>query len=236
MKEVLLGVNLRNEKGSRFSRRLRSTGVIPAVLYGGKEEPLSLTIAEKEFKKVIHGGAGENVILTLQFDQEKKKAKTALIKEIQRDPVTHNIIHVDLKVISLKDKIKVNIPIQVAGQAPGIKEGGIIEHVLREVEIECLPTNLPEHIIVDVSNLKINESIHVRDLTSLPADIKILTPADRMLVSIVPPTVLEEAPVAAEAAVAGAEAATAEPEVIKKGKKEEEAEPGAEAAPKAEKK
>ena len=231
MKEVILEVKERTEKGTRVSRRLRTAGTIPAILYGAKQTPISMGIATKEFNRVIHSGAGENVVLTLKFAGDKNEAKTAIIKEIQRDPVSRNIVHIDLLAISLKDKIKVNIPVMVTGEAPGIKEGGILEYVLREVEIECLPTHIPEHIMVDVSSLKINESIHVRDLKQEDDQIKVLTPADRMLVSIVPPTILEE-PVTAEAAIApeGAEA-TAEPEVIKKGKKEEEPAEGAAAAP-----
>lgn len=231
MKEVILEVKERTEKGTRVSRRMRVAGTIPAILYGAKQTPISMGISTKEFNRVIHSGAGENVVLTLKFAGDKNEAKTAIIKEIQRDPVTRNIVHIDLLAISLKDKIKVNIPIMVTGDAPGIKEGGILEYVLREVEVECLPTHIPEHIMVDVSSLKINESIHVRDLKQEDDQIKVLTPADRMLVSIVPPTVLEE-PTPAEAAVApeGA-AASAEPEVIKKGKKEEELTEGAAAAP-----
>ncbi|MDD5491471.1 MAG: 50S ribosomal protein L25 [bacterium] len=237
MKEVILDVKERAEKGTRVSRRLRIAGTIPAILYGAKQAPISIGIATKEFNRVIHSGAGENVVLTLKFAGDKNEAKTAIIKEIQRDPVSRNIVHIDLLAISLKDKIKVNVPVMVTGEAPGIKEGGILEYVLREVEVECLPTHIPEHIMIDVSSLKINESIHVRDLKQEDDQIKVLTPADRMLVSIVPPTVLEE-PTPAEAAVApeGA-AAPAEPEVIKKGKKEEElAEGAAEAPPKEEKK
>lgn len=229
MKEVVLEIKVREEKGSRPSRRLRRSGVIPAIVYGGKEEPVSLSLSEKEFNKVIHSGAGSNVILTLKFADDKKEAKTVIIKEIQRDPVTHKIDHVDLKAISLKDKIKVSVPVLVTGEAPGIKEGGILEYVLREVEIECLPTQIPEHLSVDVSNLKINESVHVKDIVLPDEKIKVITPADRMVISIVPPTILEE-PTPAAVAVEGAEAVPAEPEVIKKGKKEEEPEAGAEPA------
>jgi large subunit ribosomal protein L25 len=237
MKEVILEVRERAEKGTRVSRRLRTAGTIPAILYGAKQTPISMGIATKDFNRVIHSGAGENVVLTLKF-ADKNEGKTAIIKEIQRDPVSRNIVHIDLLAISLKDKIKVNVPVMVTGDAPGIKEGGILEYVQREVEVECLPTQIPEHIMVDVSSLKINESIHVRDLKLTDDQVKVLTPADRMLVSIVPPTVLEE-PTPVEGAIApeGAAAVAAEPEVIKKGKKEEEAaEEGAAAPPKEEKK
>ncbi len=232
MKEVILEVKERAEKGTRVSRRLRTAGTIPAILYGAKQTPISMGIATKDFNRVIHSGAGENVVLTLKF-ADKNEGKTAIIKEIQRDPVSRNIVHIDLLAISLKDKIKVNVPVMVTGEAPGIKEGGILEYVQREVEVECLPTQIPEHIMVDVSSLNINESVHVRDLKLTDDQVKVLTPADRMLVSIVPPTVLEE-PTPTEAAIApeGAAAAPAEPEVIKKGKKEEEAAEGAAAAPK----
>lgn len=235
MKEVILDVNERKEKGTRVSRRLRSAGTIPAILYGAKQTPISLGIAVKDFNRVIHGGAGENVVLTLKFSGDKNEGKTAIIKEIQRDPVSHNVVHIDLLAISLKDKITVNVPVMVTGLAPGIKEGGILEYVQREVEIECLPTQIPESIMVDVSNLNINESVHVRDLKLTEDSIKIVTPADRMLVSIVPPTVLEE-PTPAAAEVAPDATAPAEPEVIKKGKKEEALEEGATAPAKEEKK
>lgn len=231
MKEVILDVNERTEKGTRVSRRLRSAGTIPAILYGAKQTPISLGIPAKDFNRVIHGGAGENVVLTLKFSGDKNEGKTAIIKEIQRDPVSHNVVHIDLLAISLKDKIIVNVPVMVTGLAPGIKEGGILEYVQREIEIECLPTQIPENIMVDVSSLNINESIHVRDLKLAEETIKILTPADRMLVSIVPPTVLEEPTPAAVEGVPEAAAAAAEPEVIKKGKKEEAPEEGASAAP-----
>lgn len=231
MKEVILDVSERKEKGTRVSRRLRSAGTIPAILYGAKQAPISLGIPVKDFSRVIHGGAGANVVLTLKFSGEKNEGKTAIIKEIQRDPVSHNIVHIDLLAISLKDKIIVNVPVMVTGLAPGIKEGGILEYVQREIEIECFPTQIPENIMVDVSSLNINESVHVRDLKLTEDTIKILTPADRMLVSIVPPTILEETAPAAVEGVPEAAVASAEPEVIKKGKKEEAAEEGAAAAP-----
>lgn len=220
MKEVILEAKVRQEKGTHLARRLRKSGVIPAVLYGAKEETMSLAIVERVFQKVIHGATGENVVLNLKIGDEKQGNKTAIVKEIQRDPVSQRIIHVDLKAISLKEKIKVNVPIQTLGEAPGIKEGGILEYFLRELEIECLPRNIPEHIMVDISTLGINGSVHVRDLVLPDKDIRIITPEDRMLVSIVPPTVLEEKAPAAEPVET--EAAPVEPEVIKKGKKEEE--------------
>ena len=236
MKEVILDVNERQEKGTRVSRRLRSAGTIPAILYGAKQTPISLGIPAKDFNRVIHGGAGENVVLSLKFSAGKNEGKTAIIKEIQRDPVSRKVVHIDLLAISLKDKIKVNVPIMVSGLAPGIKEGGILEYVQREIEVECLPMQIPENIMVDVSNLNINESIHVRELKLADDNIKILTPADRMLVSIVSPTVLEEPTTAAVEGAPEAAAASAEPEVIKKGKKEEALEEGAAAPAKEEKK
>lgn len=224
MKDVILAAKVRQEKGTHLARRMRNSGVIPAVLYGSNEGAVSLAIGERDFQKVIHGATGENVILNLKIDDEQKGDKTAIVKEIQRDPVNQRIVHVDFKAISLKEKIKVNVPIQTIGEAPGIKEGGVLEYFLRELEIECLPTNIPEHITVDVSTLGINASVHVRDLVLPDKDVRIVTPGDRMLVSIVPPTVLEEKAPAADAVVA--EVAPVEPEVIKKGKKEGEGEAG----------
>jgi len=147
------------------------------------------------------------------------KEFTALIRAVQYDPVTHSILHLDFQHISLTETIEVNVAIHLTGTPTGVKDGGgILEHILREVEVRCLPTAIPSSIDADVSGLNIGDSIHLRDLT-VP-NVEILTDLDSTIATVVPPTVMEEKP--AEEVAGEAAAATAEPEVITKGKKDEE--------------
>jgi large subunit ribosomal protein L25 len=169
----------------------------------------------KEVETLIHGSAGSNVIVDLMVAGAATADRKALIREIQRDPVQGNILHLDLQHISLTEKITVEVPIELIGIPTGVKDGGgILEHVLREVEVECLPTDIPAHLEADVTMLNIGDSLHVSDLKA--ERVTILTEADRPIATVVPPTILEEvAPVAEEGA--------AEPELVS-GKKDEEPE------------
>jgi large subunit ribosomal protein L25 len=219
MKTVELKVARRENLGKGHARRIRKENRIPAILYGSKLPPVPLELDLKEFKKVLKTGAGENVILTLKIEGLQKEGEhTARIKDIQVDPVTDALSHVDFNAISLTEKIRVKVPVHAKGEAPGVKEGGVLEHIHREVEVECLPTRIPEKFEVTVDHLNIGDSIHVRDL-SIPEDVVCLMGADEVILAMHAP-MKEEVPVAAE------EAAPTEPEVI--GKKKEE---GAEAAP-----
>jgi large subunit ribosomal protein L25 len=205
----------RSEVGKSFVRKLRAAGRIPAIYYGRGEQPIALTVNTKEVETLIHGSAGANVIVDLMVAGAATADRKALIREIQRDPVQGNILHLDLQHISLTEKITVEVPIELIGIPTGVKDGGgILEHVLREVEVECLPTDIPAHLEADVTMLNIGDSLHVSDLKA--ERVTILTEADRPIATVVPPTILEEAaPVAEEAA--------AEPELVS-GKKEEEPE------------
>ncbi len=194
---------------------LRKQGRIPAVIYGSEQEALPLSIDEKSFFHLIQT-KGFNLLINLQINGVGDK--TVLVKEIQRDYIKRTILHVDFHQISLKEKIEVTVPLEVQGNAPGVKAGGVLEHILREIRVRCLPLEIPQSIKIDVSKLAIGQAILVKDLT-LPAGLELLTGTEQIVVNIVSPTVLEETP--AVAAVAGAE-----PELIAKGKKEEE---GAEA-------
>ncbi|HLQ65635.1 MAG TPA: 50S ribosomal protein L25, partial [Candidatus Limnocylindrales bacterium] len=169
---------------------------------------------------LIHGASGANVIVDLLVSGAAAADRKALIREIQRDPVVGNILHLDLQHISLTERITVEVPIELIGTPTGVKDGGgILEHLLREVEIECLPTDIPTHLEADVSLLNIGDSLHVSDLKA--ERVTILTQADRAIATVVPPTVLEE--------VAPAEAAVAEPELVtdkKEGEEGEEEEEG----------
>jgi len=209
---VLKGAR-RDQVGKGISRRLRQAGSIPAVYYGLGEVPVALSLHSKELDSILHGSAGSNVIVDLQVEGDAAADRKALLREIQRHPVKGNILHVDLQHISLSERITVEVPVVLVGIPTGVKDGGgILEHLLREVEVECLPTDIPDKLTVDVSHLNIGESVHVSDLVSEKATVK--TEAERTVASVVPPTVLEE--------VKPAEAVQAEPELVKKEKGSEE--------------
>ncbi len=203
MEKVSLEVEIREKTGKGFSGRLRRRGYIPAILYGGKEAPQSLIVNIKDLEKALSTEAGENVIISLKVGD---KTRTVIVKDLQTDPVRGDLLHADLCQISLKERLKASVPIVVRGEAPGVKEGGILQHRLREIEVECLPTEIPESIPIDVGDLRIGNSLHVKDLR-VTGDIKILADGEESVVSIVPPTVEEVAPPTPEEVVA-------EPEVI----------------------
>lgn len=221
MKTVELKVVWREKTGKGHARRIRKENRIPAILYGSKLVPVPLEVDLKEFKKILKTGAGENVILTLKIDGLKKDNEhTALIKDIQVDPITDIFSHVDFNAISLTEKIRVKVPVHAKGEAPGLKEGGVLEHIHREIEVECLPTQIPEKFEVTVDHLMIGDSVHVREL-SIPEGVICTMDAEEVILALHAP-MKEEVPVAAE------EPAASEPEVI--GKKKEEGVEGAPAA------
>lgn len=222
MKEITLEAEPRSLSTKGDVKLLRQKGRVPAVAYGDNEKPVTLSVDEKQVQVILHSEGGHNALINLNVGG---KAHAVLIKEIQRHPITRALRHVDFHRISLKKKIETGVPVHVKGDAPGVKiGGGVLEHVVREVKIRCLPTEIPTAIDVDVTSLQLNQSIKVKDLR-LPAGVELLTDADSVVVHVVA-VVVEETPVAA-AAVPGA--TPAEPEVIKKGKVEEGAE-GATAA------
>jgi len=201
--------------GKGVARKLRQTGSIPAVYYGRGEDPIVLTVVVKELEDVILKADGSNVIVDLKVDGDGSGDRKALIREIQRDPVGGHILHLDLQHISLTERITVEVPIVLTGIPIGVKDGGgILEHLLREVEVECLPTDIPSRLEIDVSALNIGDSLHVSDLKTEKATI--LTEGERPIAAVVPPTVLEEAKPAEEGEAA------AEPELVKEKKETEE--------------
>jgi len=201
--------------GKGVARKLRQTGSIPAVYYGRGEDPIVLTVVVKELEDVILKAEGSNVIVDLRVDGDGGGDRKALIREIQRDPVGGHILHLDLQHISLTERITVEVPIVLTGIPIGVKDGGgILEHLLREVEVECLPTDIPSRLEIDVSALNIGDSLHVSDLKTEKATI--LTEGERPIAAVVPPTVLEEAKPAEEGEAA------AEPELVKEKKETEE--------------
>ncbi len=211
MERVTPGVEKREKSGKGGARSLRRSGVIPAILYkGGNSLPVQLS--GKELSQFISKTAGEQVIVNLQFSDDTRQA---IVKDYQIDPVMGNLLHVDFQEISATEAIRVMVHVVIKGEAIGVKrDKGILQHGLREIEIECLPDKIPGHVDVDVTNLGLGQSIHVSDL-KLGEGIKVLTDPDEVLTTVI--AVKEE--VAAPAAVP---TETVEPEVIKKGKKEEE--------------
>jgi large subunit ribosomal protein L25 len=212
------------------ARRVRQEGKIPAVVYGAGKESLSISVDPRVVTRILNSETGHNSIFDLALDGEKTKA---MIVDWQYEPIKGRILHIDLKRIALDKVLTVSVPIELTGEAEGVKtQGGILEQMLREVEIECLPADIPSHIDVDVSHLTFGKVLRVSDLPHSDK-IKFLTDENQPVAHVT--SVKEEVAVTPEAA-AEAAASPAEPEVIKKGKQETEEE-GAEAAPeKAEKK
>ena len=221
MEEILLNVEAREGTGRAKAKDLRESGFIPAVVYASDKKAQALKVSHSEFLKLVHQHRVEGVIINLNLKGDKEKKRPCLIKEIQYHPVHGDIIHVDFNEISLTKAIKVNIPVVAKGEPVGVKqEGGSLEHILWEIEIECLPTDIPKDIEIDVTALKIGDSIHVKDL-AVPAKVKILNDPSSIVLSVTAPMKEE---VTAEP-VEGEE--KAEPEVIKE-KKEVPAEGGTE--------
>ena len=219
----VLDAEIREGKRKGVTRKLRAKDVIPAVLYGGEKEPSLLQIDRKEFERLLHKIAGESVLVSLRIKGTKQEEQI-FIKEAQRHPITDTLIHADFYRVSMAKKLRVEVPIHAVGTPIGVKQGGILETLTRSIEIKCLPGKIPHHMEADISNLDINHSIHIRDLTIDP-EIEVLTPKDTALFTIVPPKIEEV--VAAPEAVEGEEKPEGEePEVIGKGKAAKEEEEG----------
>jgi large subunit ribosomal protein L25 len=224
---------IREERGKNAARRTRATGMVPAVLYGGRKDSISLSVNAKQVAKILRSETGHNTIFTVRVAEGAEEK--AMMKDWQVDPLTNKLLHVDLFRIAMDVRMRVRVPVRTFGEPQGVKlQGGIFEMVTREVELECLPGDIPEEFKVDVSPLMIGMQLRASDVPLDTQKMKLITDPLRVIAHVV--TLKKEEEPTAEAAVA-AETAAAEPEVIKKGKKEEEGEgeAGAEAAPKGEK-
>jgi large subunit ribosomal protein L25 len=215
MERITLNVQKREEKGKGAARSLRRGAMIPAVLYRGGGS-LPIKIPKKEMAQFINTTAGNQVMVNLHFADGENKL--ALIKDYQVDPTKRELLHADFFEVSLTEKVRVSVHVTTTGEPIGVKrDKGILQHLLREIEVECLPDKIPGNIKIDISGLEIGQSFHVGNL-SLGEEVKILTDSTEVLANIIAPLVEEVAP----AEVVAPE--VTEPEVIKKGKKEEEAE------------
>ena len=225
--ETVSAVPREGKFNKNAARRVRAKGKIPAVVYGAAEAALAVEVDPKQIQKILHSETGHNSIFDLDVSGSKAKV---MIVDWQYEPIRGKLIHIDFKRIALDKLIRVEVPIQLTGTAVGVKtQGGILDQMLREVELECLPGDIPSHIDLDVSELSFGTVLRVSDLPHT-GSLKFITPEDTPVAHIT--AIKEEAAPAVEAEAAAATAAPAEPEVVKKGK-QETAEAGA--APAAEK-
>lgn len=228
METLTVKGKVREGRGKNAARRTRLTGEIPAVLYGGGKDAISLSVNAKQVARILRSETGRNTIFAVEVAGGKEER--AILKNWQVDPVSGALLHADLLRIAMDVRMRVKVPVHTFGEPQGVKmQGGIFEMVTREVEIECLPVDIPEEFKVDVSELLIGKQLRAGDLSLDANKMKLLTDPQRVIAHVV--TLKKEEEPAAEAAVA-VETAPAEPEVIKKGKKEAE-EGEAEAAPEA---
>jgi len=227
---VIVEAAPRAERGKNEARRLRATGRVPAVLYGGKGQAITLSVNAKQVNSILRSESGHNTLFQVDLGG---KHEPAILKDWLNDPVSGKLLHVDLLRVAMDVRMRVKVPVHTFGDPAGVKQqGGVFEVVTREVEIECLPGDIPAEFKADVSALMLNQALRARDLQIDTTKLKLLTEPEQVLAHVVTLKVEEEKPVEAVAA----EAATpAEPEVIKKGKKEVEGEEAAEgeAKPKA---
>jgi large subunit ribosomal protein L25 len=216
MAEVSLEVSRRETSGKEVSKKIRKEGRVPAVVYGGHREPVAITVDRRSVAELIqkseHGVRSIFLLKITGTDQQRH----AMIKEIQIDPISRKMIHIDFVRVMMDEVVRVSVPVHLSGIARGVKEGGVLDFQIRELHVECLPNAIPDAIEVDVDDVGVHQYVHVSDLKA-PEGVKILEDPERVVVGV---THLR-AEVVPEAAPVEADAVPAEPEVIKKGKVEE---------------
>jgi len=224
MERQVIEAELRTETGKNAMNRLRAAGRVPAILYGAGKETLPVSLNPRHLRALLRA-EGQNEIFELRV--QGGESTPTMIIETQRDPVKETVLHLDLQRIAMDRKLRVSVPVSLTGEPPGVKQqGGILEQVLREVEVECFPADIPARVTLDVGSLMLNQSIRIQDLQQqLGEKVALLQEPHAVICHVVTIKVVEEKPT--EEAVA---AAPAEPEVIKKGKAVEEGEEGAEGA------
>lgn len=209
MDTMQLNSEIRVQTGKGAARKLRTAGKLPAILYGAETDPIMLAMDYSELKKTLRGRSAENIIFDLTINGEKKsQPKKVMIKEIQRDPVKRDYLHVDLFEISMAKELEVDIPVDLLNTPVGVDQGGVLQHIRREVKAACLPQDLVDRIEVDVSGLDIGQSLHIRDI-SFPPGLRSLDDENLAFVTVVAPTVTAE-----EEEVEGAEVEETEGEDV----------------------
>ena len=214
METLEIQVETREVGSKRQARRMRREGKIPGVLYGPKTSPVPLELNKKEFSSRVAGLEGSHLV-RLKSPSSALAEKVALVKEMQYHPITGEVIHTDLYEVDLTARIQVRVPLHFVGKAAGVVRGGILQPIVREIEVECLPLDIPEFFNVEVSALDIGDSIHIEEL-SMPEGVTVVSESNLALVAVVPPTV-EEAPTPTAAPAEAPAAATEVPEEQKEG-------------------
>ncbi|HET9317202.1 MAG TPA: 50S ribosomal protein L25, partial [Vicinamibacteria bacterium] len=213
MPEIVVSAEKRTEKGKNVNRRLRVSGRIPGVLYGGAKEPVPVAVSPKDISAVLRSASGENTLFDLDLGGTRRKV---ILKEYQLEPLKGRLLHADFYEVALDKVLEVKVHVEVTGTPVGVKvQGGILDFVTRELEIECLPGDIPEKIVVDISHLELGKHLRVSDL-KVSDKVDVLMEPDVVIVHVVQPRAEEVVAAAAPAEAATAEAASAEPEVIKK--------------------
>ena len=224
--DATLQAEKREGRGKNEARRLRAQGRIPAVLYGAeKGKAVEIAVDPKVLLRILHSESGVNTLIGLQGIGSGGGETRVMVKEYQLDPIDHKLLHADFYQVAMDKAITVTVPILLKGEAKGVKQqGGIVDFVSREIEVECLPGDIPENITVDVSELMLHEGVRVRDLKTEGAKWTPISEGDTMIVHVVAPKAEEPEPAAEAAAAVAAPGAPPAPEVIKKGKTEKEEE------------
>lgn len=207
MERLALTAQFRDGVGKGVARSLRRKGLVPAVVYGRGRSPMPVAVDGRALLSALQTDAGRNVLIDLKVTGDGgAEPATVMVKEIQRDIYRNHIIHADFHAISLTETIETRVRVVLRGTSKGVSEGGIVEHHLRDVLVECMPTLIPEQIYLDVTELGVGHSLHARDL-AVPGGVTLLTPPDEVIVTVVAPRVQEEAAPAAAAAAAAVEGA-----------------------------
>jgi len=205
MATVNLKAKQREKRGKSAVKKLRAQGEVPAVIYGEGLASTPLQVRELDLKSALRTEAGVHALINLEIEgSEGSRTETVIIKEIQRHPIRDNYLHADFYKVAMDKKIETAVPIVLTGESPGVKMGGVLQHGLWEIEIECLPADIPEHLEVDVSSLEIGDTIKTSDLV-IPEGVKLLSSPDEIVVHVLPPTIQKEEVVAPE---------VVEPEVV----------------------
>lgn len=197
MEQRELKVMPRKESGKGPARRLRQEGWIPAVLYGPKTDTVLLSLRPEDLKKALSTSAGENTLISLRAEGGEASDKVVMLKDLQVDPLTRKYLHADLCEVAMDEEIEVEVPIFLQGSSAGVLEGGILQQVSRELRVRCLPRNIPEGIEIDINELKIGDSIHVRDIP-LKEGVTIVAESDFTVLTVLAPVVEEKPEVVAE--------------------------------------
>lgn len=223
IKDITINASPREGVGKGPTRRLRAQGMIPAAIYGEGGDALAIAVSAKEIATILRSGSGHNTIFKLALSQSDGEPSNVIIKDYQIDPIKGRLLHADLLRLSMTTTTRVSVSVETVGEPPGVKsEGGILELQLREIEVECLPGDIPEHLKVDVSHLQIGDHVTAADLVYDREKVKLLVEENQIVAGVLAPRMVEE--VAPAVAVVEGEpgAAAVEPEVIKKGKADEE--------------